>query len=130
MVTIGTYSAHTALSRPCRLLEVITHNHVTPSQKQSCCWELSALWSATVPPPRHLLPQLLLLATPSPGPAAALAAVQCEVSSTNMAGGSWRAFGVGLISRLAQHCCLHKGTAGNSAGRGQDSSSQPFLRPA
>lgn len=98
-----------------------------------CCWEQSALWSAMVAPPCHLLLQLLLLAAPSPGPAPALVALHREMSSRNTAGRSWSTFWISLTSWPPQDCCLHKGTAGNRAGRGQDSSSeeqQPFLRPA
>lgn len=49
-----------------------------------------------------------------------------------MAGGSWSAFWISLTPQQPQPCCLHKGTAGNMAGKGQDSSyqQQPFLRPA
>lgn len=133
MVRLGTYSACTALSRHSRLLKVIAHNHIKLSQIQTAAENRAALWSAMVTPPRHLQLQLLLMAAPSPGPAPALVALHREMSSRNMAGGSWSIFWICLTSWPPQHCCLHKGTAGNRAGRGQDNSSQqqqPFLRPA
>lgn len=96
MVRIGTFFTHTALSRHWRLLRVISHNH-KQAKHRAAAENRAALWLATVPPPCHLLLQLLLLATPSPGPAPALVALHREMSSTNMAGGNWSEFWIGLI---------------------------------
>lgn len=131
MVRIGAYSAHTALSRHSRLFNRRYRSRSPKgSQIQSCCWEQSC--SVVGHGPHSLPPSAPASASGYSFPWASPCVLHHDMSSRNVAGGSCSAFWISLTSQLPQHCCLHKGTAGNMAGRGQDSScqqQQSFLRP-